>query len=81
MVNHFVWDRPFAQVSSLESMIPKEIISYMGNISGIDILDDLNNNVPEMIQLMNRYSRYPITYKIRNGTSNDEFFYIIMQNY
>lgn len=74
MINHFVWERPFTMKTSLESMIPKEMIAYMGNLSNIDIFDEKNNNIPTMIQMMNRYSRFPITYKMRTGTSLDEFF-------
>lgn len=74
MVNHFVWERPFAMRASLESMIPREMISYMGKISNIDIDDLKNNQIPSILKMMNTYSRFPITYKMRNGTALDEFF-------
>jgi len=74
MINHFVWERPFSVRTSLESMIPKEMIMYMGKLSNIEMYQKDNNNVPVMLQMMNRYSRYPITYKMRTGTSLDEFF-------
>lgn len=74
MVNHFVWERPFAMKTSLESMIPREMISYMGRLSNIDINDSKNNQIPAMLKMMNTYSRFPITYKMRNGTALDEFF-------
>ena len=73
MVNHFVWERPFAMRASLESMIPREMISYMGKISNIDIDDLKNNQIPSILKMMNTYSRFPITYKMRNGTVLDEF--------
>ena len=74
MVNHFVWERPFAVRTSLESMIPKEIIMYMGKLSNLEMYQKDNDNVPVMLQMLNMYSRYPITYKMRTGTSLDEFF-------
>ena len=74
MVNHFVWERPFVIKSSLESMIPREMISYMGKLSNIDIDADDTNQIPVILKMMNTYSRFPITYKMRNGTSLDEFF-------
>ena len=74
MVNHFVWERPFALKASLESMIPREMISYMGKLSNIDIDGSDENQIPAMIKMMNTYSRFPITYKMRNGTALDEFF-------
>ena len=74
LVNHFVWDRPFVVKSSLESMIPREMIWYVGKLSNIDIDDKENNQIPVMLKMMNSYSKYPITYKMRNGTALDEFF-------
>ena len=74
MLNHFVWDRPFTQKTSLESMIPREIINHIGFLSNIDLLNTKVNAVPFILQYMNRWSNYPITYKMRNGTSLDEFF-------
>lgn len=74
MLNHFVWERPFALKASLESMIPREMISYMGKISNIDIDSSDTNQIPAMLKMMNMYSRFPITYKMRNGTALDEFF-------
>lgn len=73
MLNHFVWERPFTVNSSLESMIPRNIVKMMGMISNIDI-DSEDNHIPEMLRSMNKFSKYPITYKMRNGTSLDEFF-------
>lgn len=70
--NTIVWERPFTVKSSLESMIPRDIIKNMGLISNIDI--DKPHQTAVMLQMMNKYSRYPITYKMRNGTALDEFF-------
>lgn len=74
MLNHFVWDRPFAISTSLESMIPRQIIHHAGLLSNIDITDTKVNQIPLILKMLNRYASYPITYKMRNGTSLDEFF-------
>lgn len=74
MLNHFVWERPFASRTSLESMIPREMISYMGKLSNINIDSNDINQIPAIIKMMNMYSKFPITYKMRNGTALDEFF-------
>lgn len=74
MLNHFVWNRPFTVKTSLESMIPREIVKHMGILSNINIDDRKSNQTPVMLQMMNRHSVYPITYKMRNGTALDEFF-------
>lgn len=74
VLNHFVWERPFTVNASLESMIPREMIKHMCFLSNIDIDDERTNQIPISLKMMNRYTRYPITYKIRNGTALDEFF-------
>ena len=74
MLNHFVWDRPFTTKSSLEAMIPREMIQSVGLLSNIDIEDADSNPIPLILNMMNKRSYYPITYKMRNGTSLDEFF-------
>lgn len=72
MLNWFTWDRPYLVKTSLESMIPRSMVKQMGKLSNIDI--DNSNQIPVILQMLNRYTRYPITYKMRNGTGNDEFF-------
>lgn len=74
MLNWFTWERPYAVPTCLESMIPRHMIKMMGKLSNIDIDNEKSNQVPIMLQLLNRYTRYPITYKMRNGTGLDEFF-------
>lgn len=72
LLNHMVWERPFTVNRSIEAMIPKEIIRNMGKISGINI--DESQGPAIMLRTINEISRYPITYKMRNGTSLDEYF-------
>lgn len=82
--NELIWNRPYLEPTALESMIPKSIIEYMGKMAGIDItniprtntdeVDETTNQVPLIMRFLNGHSRYPITYKIRNSTSVEEFF-------
>lgn len=74
MLNAFTWDRPYAVPACLEAMIPREMIRQMGKLSNIDVDNPNSNQVPTMLQMLNGWSRYPITYKMRNGTAIDEFF-------
>lgn len=74
MLNWFTWERPYAVPTSLEAMIPRHMVKAIGKMSNIDIDNPQSNQIPAILQMMNRYSRYPITYKIRNGTGLDEFF-------
>ena len=73
-LNHYIWERPYAIETSLESMIPREIIRQIGLFSNIDIDKKENTYIPTIMRTLNRFSSYPITYKMRNGTGNDEFF-------
>lgn len=82
--NQILWDRPYLEPSALESMIPKSMIDYIGKMAGIDITSvpranterkgDSTSQVPLIMRYLNGHSRYPITYKVRNSTSVEEFF-------
>lgn len=74
--NQLTWDRSFTHYVALESMIPRALVTYMGKIAGIDIdrSTEENNLIPLLIRHLNAHSRYPITYKVRNSTSVEEFF-------
>lgn len=74
--NQIMWNRPYLVNAALESMIPKSMIEYIGKIAGIDITTSTaeNNKVPLIMQYLNGHSRSPITYKVRNSTSVEEFF-------
>ena len=74
MVNTLTWERPYSVIGSLEAMIPREVIKHYNLLENIDIDDSKSNQIPIALQNMNKRSSYPITYKIRNGTSLDEFF-------
>jgi hypothetical protein len=76
LVNNFVWERPYTVASSLEAMIPRDFVNFIGKITNVDIMPEKTGPamIPIMIQQLNKFSRYPITYKVRNATSLDEFF-------
>ena len=76
MKNQMVWNRPFVKRASLESMIPRAMIEYVGKLAGIDIAQegDKSDQTPLIMRFLNAHSRLPITYKVRNSTSVDEFF-------
>jgi hypothetical protein len=72
--NYFIVSRTFALPTALEAMIPRSIIDVMSKLSQNDISDPSNGKVPIFLKYLNKLSRYPITYKIRNSTSKDEYF-------
>lgn len=74
MLNYLRWDQPFSMVTALEAMIPREIVSHMSKLSNIWIDDKETNQIPSALRTMNQFSKFPITYKMRTGTSRDEFF-------
>jgi len=71
MRHQWNWDSPTYINQSLETMIPRSMISYIGKLNSINI-----DNKQEFIMLeyLNNHSLYPITYKMRNSTSRDEYF-------
>lgn len=72
--NQLVWDRPYTSDISLESMIPRAMIEYIGKIGGIDITLKDTNNIPTITRFLNAHSRYPMTYKIDTATGLESFF-------
>ena len=78
LLNSMRWDIPEYIHTSLESIIPKNILMNVGEIIGIDITKD--ENIPSMLKYLRTYSTYPITYKMRTSTSNDEYFLYYKQN-
>lgn len=76
MKNQMIWNRPYIRQAALESMIPRSMIEYIGKLAGIDISQEGgdHNQIPLIMRFLNSHSRLPITYKVRNSTSVDEFF-------
>lgn len=76
--NTMKWELPEYIPTMLESMIPKELMIHAAECIGIDI--NKPSNIPTFLQYMQEHSRYPITYKMRNSTSTDEYFIFYGQN-
>lgn len=73
MQNMISWDAPHMKIFSLESMIPRQMIQYLAKNAGMQI-DNTPGSIGAIISYLINHSRYPITYKIRNSSSLDEFF-------
>lgn len=78
LLNSMRWDIPEFVNTSLESIIPKNIMCNVGEIIGVDITKD--ENIPTMLKYLRTYSTYPITYKMRTATSQDEYFLYYKQH-
>lgn len=76
--NTLTFGRPLYIPTSLESMIPKEMLIHLCEIVGINI--DEVENIPVLTRYLRTHSSYPISYKMRNATSNDEYFLFYPQN-
>lgn len=70
--NTLVFNRPIYIPTSLESMIPKDMLIHVCEIVGINL--DEPSNIPVLTKYLRTHSSYPISYKMRNSTSNDEYF-------
>lgn len=70
--NYVDWNIPVLIESSLESMIPRSMIEYIGKLINININNESQTGI--MLDYLNNNSAYPITYKMRNSSSRDEFF-------
>ena len=66
-------NRPFFVETFLESQIPRTMLDCLGNQSGHPMYDP-SGSVSEFVHYLNGISRYPITYKMKTSTGNDEFF-------
>lgn len=79
LFNIGVWDRPHAVKLPLEYMIPRGIISALAGRQNMDINKE-NYAAHIFLEYLNRHSMFPITYKMRNSTSRDEYFIYSSQN-
>ena len=70
--NTFAWGITKYIPTYLESNIPSSVLYHLCEIVGINI-DDVNN-IPALTRYLRNFSSYPITYKMRDATSNDEHF-------
>lgn len=70
--NRVMIERPFDITTCLENCIPKQFIKVMAIEAGYDI--DTVEGTQNFLGYLNTHSIYPITYKMKNSTGNDEFF-------
>ena len=73
MLNMISWNAPHSKIFSLESMIPRPMIHYLADNANIS-LDDSSGSIATIVSYLQTNGYYPITYKIRNSSSLDEFF-------
>lgn len=66
-------DKPFFLQTSLENFIPREIFEEMSKVTGIPLYGE-DGSVKQFLDYLNGVSAYPISYKMKNATGNDEFF-------
>jgi hypothetical protein len=76
--NSVVFNRSIYIPTSLESMIPKELLIHICEIAGINIDDEAN--IPVLTRYLRKHSSYPISYKMKNSSSTDEYFLFYPQN-
>lgn len=57
----------------LESYVPRDLLKVVSEDIGIPMYDE-NNSVRNFVEYLNSHSQYPVSYKMKNGTGNDEFF-------
>lgn len=70
--NRIMIERPFDIPTNLENCIPKEFISVLATEAGYSL--DTMEGTQKFLSYLNTHSYYPITYKMKNSTGNDEFF-------
>lgn len=73
MQNMIAWDAPHMKRFSLESMIPRPMIQYIAKNANIN-LDNTPGSIATIVSYLQMHGSFPITYKIRNSSSLDEFF-------
>lgn len=71
--NRLRHEKPFILTTALESYIPRELMQTVSEISGVPMYDS-NNNIKNFLDYINTNSIYPVSYKMKNSTGNDEFF-------
>ena len=72
MENNMPFNGPYQTKFSLESIIPVEMVDFLGKLNNIDLTRP--GNQPTMMRYLRSHASYPITYKIRNSTSLPEYF-------
>lgn len=73
LANVGLWNRPFTRRLPLEYMIPRPIVAALASRQGMDLSKEVYA-ADIFLDHINKHSNYPITYKMRNATSRDEYF-------
>lgn len=71
--NRVRWEMNFPIYTYLEGHTSRKLYELISNDSGIPILDE-NGNIRRFLDYVNSHSCYPVTYKLKGSTGNDEFF-------
>jgi hypothetical protein len=66
-------EHPFFLNTYLESHVPKPLFTAMAQLMDIPLYDEFGNTGP-FLEALNMNTIYPITYKLKNSSGNDEFF-------
>ena len=73
--NTIPFNRPFSIPVSLECILPNHLIQYMAKCAGLKTQGDPEYDPVAVLNYLNRVSsKWPITYKVRNSSGNEEFF-------
>lgn len=67
--NRVIIGRPLTWETALESQIPREILAGVSYLTDIPLTDPAS-----ILKYMNSHTLYPVTYKMKNSTGNDEYF-------
>lgn len=71
--NRIPWKYSFFLPTSLESYVPRELMEVASKICEVPMYDE-NGSVQKFVQYLNQNSVFPVSYKMKNSTGNDEFF-------
>lgn len=71
--NRITPEHPLMLHTTLENYIPREFIDLISKVSEKPVYDS-NGSVKDFVDYLNSKSIYPITYKLKDSSGNDEFF-------
>lgn len=67
--NHQIFDKPLRWTTNLECHVPREMIAAVSSLVDIPMAEP-----QKMLQYLNTHSSFPVTYKMKNSSGNDEYF-------
>lgn len=71
--NRTRWNMPQMLPTALESHVGKAVFDMISSSADIPIRDE-NGSIKRFLDYVNSHSAYPVTYKLKGSTGNDEFF-------